>query len=117
MSETKHTPGPWKECNGLIFGCSVGGFLMEKTEFMIAEVRGWGHLQYLGENEAVSIQEANARLIAAAPDLLKVCEFLAEVFPEDSIESMDAADFKDRAGKTMKAAEMAKTAITKAEGK
>jgi hypothetical protein len=42
----------------------------------VADVRGWGHLTGRGggcafpEDKAIAIQEANARLIAAAPDLL-----------------------------------------------
>ena len=80
----EHTPGPWKVSNtcGMIFGRSVGGCNMEESDFMVAQVRGWGHLQYLGEEKAIAIQEANARLIAAAPetknshdDLLAACEY------------------------------------------
>jgi hypothetical protein len=43
----------------------------------VAEVRGWGHLTGRGggcafpEDKAIAIQAANARLIAAAPDLLR----------------------------------------------
>lgn len=41
---------------------------MTKVDFMVAQIRGWGHLSYLGEDKAQEIQEANARLIAAAPE-------------------------------------------------
>lgn len=47
---------------------------MKENEFMIAQIRGWGHLQYLGEAEGIAIQEANGRLIASAPDLLAACK-------------------------------------------
>lgn len=41
----------------------------------ICDIRGWGHLTgsgalHLPEAEAIAIQEANGRLIAAAPELL-----------------------------------------------
>jgi hypothetical protein len=42
----------------------------------VADVRGWGHLTGRGggcafpEDKAIAIQEANARLIATAPELL-----------------------------------------------
>ena len=67
---TKHTPGPWKaDEHGLhIWGISVGGCRMELSDHLIADIRGWGHLQYLPDG--IRIQKANARLIAAAPDLL-----------------------------------------------
>jgi len=38
-------------------------------EFMVADIRGWGHLQYLPDGD--KIQDANGKLMAAAPDLLK----------------------------------------------
>ncbi len=33
---------------------------------MVAEIRGWGHLRYLGEDIAVDIQKANQELIVRA---------------------------------------------------
>lgn len=72
--ETEHTPGPWRNRQGLIFGTSKGGCQLKESDFMVAQIRGWGHLQYLGEEKAIAIQEANARLIAAAPELLAACE-------------------------------------------
>ena len=76
----KHTPGPW-EFDGMmyIFGKSVGGCQMKESSHMVAQIRGWGHLQYLGEETAISIQEANAHLIAAAPTMLKQLEANLEV--------------------------------------
>ncbi|KKM26678.1 hypothetical protein LCGC14_1582420 [marine sediment metagenome] len=59
----------------------------------------------------------NAYLIAAAPDLLKACEMLAEAFPEENMDNMDASDFKDRMYAIFAAARKAKAAITKAGGK
>lgn len=61
----EHTKGPWILKYGLIWGESIGGCRMEKSQFVVAQVSGWGHLQYLKNGE--EIQDANARLIAAAP--------------------------------------------------
>lgn len=55
---------------------------------------------------------ANARLIAAAPDLLAALRLL----PLDQTFE-DAADFKDNAGRFVAAMDAARTAIAKAEGK
>lgn len=38
-------------------------------EFPVADIRGWGHLQYVPRGE--EIQDANGLLIAAAPELLE----------------------------------------------
>ena len=40
---------------------------MEEGTHMVAMIRGWGHLQYRDDGEAV--QDANAHLIAAAPEI------------------------------------------------
>ncbi len=56
----EHTKGELKTDGTYIFGNSIGGCQMEKADFPIAQIRGWGHLQYLGEDKAIEIQEANA---------------------------------------------------------
>lgn len=57
MSETKHTPGPWKFDDMMyVFG--------PKNE-MVCQIRGYG---------AGLPQEANARLIVSAPELLEACK-------------------------------------------
>lgn len=68
---TKHTPGTWK----------TGG-IMTRVE---VRPEGWNvpmciadcHAKYSPESGAERV--ANARLIAAAPDLLEACEAVAEV--------------------------------------
>ncbi len=60
----EHTKGKWWVVNDdMILGRSVGGCQMQEDDFMIAQIRGWGHLQYLGEEKGIEIQEANARRI------------------------------------------------------
>lgn len=63
MSETKHTPGPWTlEPNGPGYNLKSPNFA---SHFCIL----------LGMNgKPDGEHEANARLIAAAPDLLKACQ-------------------------------------------
>jgi hypothetical protein len=65
MNELSHTPGPWINDNGLVYG--------KNTEFLgapswdIYDASEWpGHAE-----EA----QANAKLIAAAPDLLEACRY------------------------------------------
>lgn len=63
----------------------------------IADVRGWGHLTRRGggcaftEDKAVAIQNANARLIAAAPDMLAALKLCRANF-EDSTERLVSFD-------------------------
>lgn len=69
-----HTPGPWKvDEDGFVWGYLPGSH-MKEPRFLIAQVRGWGYMQYMQDGE--QIHAANARLIAAAPELY---EMLSEV--------------------------------------
>jgi len=77
---TKHTPGPWTYSR---WDESRG------TSFYIAQADGAPYTPNYSDvatlvaetclGEQVSIQEANARLIAAAPDLLRALECLLEM--------------------------------------
>lgn len=68
-----HTPGPWRvDEDGFVWGCCPGPAFMKTAHFLVAEVRGWGYLQYRADGEQV--QAANARLIAAAPELYEALE-------------------------------------------
>lgn len=62
----KHTPGPWTVINTISGALSINA----APRVPIATVGGMGW--HLGEEAA----RANARLIAAAPDLLNMCERL-----------------------------------------
>lgn len=80
MSDAKHTPGPWtasiqrsKEGRDL-------GWIVEHNNGRI----GWASLAYANTNrEAIAsdpAREANARLIAAAPELLAVVQEACAIF-------------------------------------
>lgn len=83
----KHTPGPWH------FGVLEGGDL-ELIELgcldVIARVGDYairfpkGEEQSKGIDEDLTEMEANAALIAAAPDLLVECEWMNELLIEAS---------------------------------
>lgn len=90
MSAAKHTPGPWS------------------TKFGDEVWAGKMHVAYAHDD---SRKEANAALIAAAPDLLFVAEALTESFDDDGLYSptratLGAKDLLDAA----------RAAIAKARG-
>ncbi|MFA5899428.1 MAG: hypothetical protein WC829_09990 [Hyphomicrobium sp.] len=70
-----HTPGAWNyiQRGTQVWGRSVGGCRLEESDHLIADIRGWGHIQYLPNG--AEVQDANGRLIAAAPDLLEALKW------------------------------------------
>lgn len=75
---TKHTPGPWK----VIEGNDRNGKYTR-----VAGTDGWGVLADcgMGLRAAFDEQEANARLIAAAPDMLALLQRIMHA-PADTIQ-------------------------------
>lgn len=69
MSETKHTPGPWFVQNGFNTIYSFYG----ETSGLTTAVASALHKQLKGGEEEAG---ANAKLIAAAPDLLEALKGL-----------------------------------------
>ena len=70
---SKHTPGPWKaEKNGEVV-CAQNG---DK----IADVKGWGRLQH--KPDGLGELMSNARLIAAAPEMLEMLKELLNCWEE-----------------------------------
>jgi len=72
----KHTPGPWGYNKGIIYSKT---YSMEK---------GWQKHLTIAKAAAGSADnwEANARLMAAAPDLLRAAELMLIVVNPDNVE-------------------------------
>jgi hypothetical protein len=91
MSESKHTPGPW-EVIGLDIA-SKHGLGDTKRRWIIAEVAEGAGGPGFPENQADPAQ-ANAHLIAAAPDMLEAAERLVQeldaIRPDAMDEDLDA---------------------------
>jgi hypothetical protein len=96
--KTQHTPGPWK------FGSKTDGDLYKRN---IAGVDGY-HVAAVSSRDDHEV-DANARLIAAAPDLL---EALQDLFDAD-MEHVLMGDGKDD---QIEAIAKARAAIAKATG-
>ena len=97
-SKAKHTPGPWKYhlgrgTNPRFHIHASGGYQIASTTELER------HPQAYDENE---LREANARLIAAAPDLLAACKTMRD-------------DWEN--GNLSHAIQLIGAAIAKAEGK
>jgi hypothetical protein len=98
----KHTPGPWM----VLPSVQTGQFAIltqHGPRKDIACTYGFPH----------DPREANARLIAAAPELLAACTAMAEW---DAREEDHAVDFDTRMGLYRDAISKARTAIAKATG-
>lgn len=102
MSE--HTPGPWKAVR---HGSTAGSIVCDIGR-ALEIVRSDGGETH---NEAI---EADARLIAAAPDLLAACEALLEQYP--IIPWADTAMLKREWLEDTQAQRLALEAIAKAHG-
>lgn len=83
---SNHTPGPW-EFDGISYIWS------DMTEGkMIAQVRGWGWLQKKGEEAGIAEQEANGRILAAAPEMYDELE-VATKRPKEALDMMEREGF------------------------
>lgn len=81
MSETKHTPptpGPWKVVvDGNPLSAGIVAIIQHSPEQLLTVEEGY----FGGPWCAKETWEANARLIAAAPDLLEAAKRVAETCP------------------------------------
>lgn len=78
MKAGKHTPGPWMVS-------LANSIFAQDNQMRVADVRGWGYLTGAGHgalgldhHTAASIQDANAALIARAPELAEENQRLRE---------------------------------------
>ena len=109
MSEIKHTPGPWRIDDG------------DEGVFGIFDSNGQA-IAYLSENPykggglpGWDVDQANARLIAAAPELLAALKTLPLEAFDKEMDACDAAEFVDNANDFFEAMQKARSAIAKAE--
>jgi hypothetical protein len=94
---TQHTPGPWK----IVSGNANGKFLAASIRPVISPFKGWVLPIASVRNVDESFGQANARLIAAAPDLL---------------EALIALHTQTNSTELAKAHDKARAAIAKANG-
>jgi hypothetical protein len=97
---SKHTPGPWKVSMPLIKAPARGGYYELGG---VAQVLGDKHVPDINE------QEANARLIAAAPEMLEALKLISEL--DNCFDEKEYDHLKSMADKAML------NAIAKAEGR
>lgn len=100
MSAPKHTPGPWQWFKG-----GRGGFVF----FAVSEVANLTPAYVADNSAAADTMQANAYLIAAAPDLLEALKEVVDVL--DML--MLVRDVQPQEGSP---AFKARAAIAKAEG-
>ena len=101
MNEAKHTPGPWfthrEGFSSVYIEARIGGGMLQ-------EVASCGPT-----NEGSDQQEANARLIAAAPEMLEALKAM--------IDAERVYESGGRSSEELDALEKAHAAITKATGR
>ena len=107
MNDAKHTKGPWHlDPDGY---CE---YIWGPNNEMVAQIRGVG---------ADLPREANARLIAAAPDLLEACEAIFKLVDSGELVRSTAHDHEGgwamRQIPLVKGLQQLEAAIRKAEGK
>lgn len=100
-SQSQHTPGPWRQGAIREAGMSVP---IRSSHYAIADVHSGMDEEWPEQNPE---QQANVRLITAAPDLLAACKAIDEFCPCDP----DINPRFDAAWRSMLAA------IAKAEGR
>jgi hypothetical protein len=89
VSKAKHTPGPWRAID------YPGADKVFAGDFHICDIRGWGYLtavQKLSDEEAIKVQDANARLIAAAPELLAALKGILTLMQSGRLRPNTSAD-------------------------
>lgn len=115
---SKHTPAPWR--------VGFSSFTVEAGSMKICDIRGWGHLTGTGglnlpHDKAKEVQDANADLIAAAPELLSALKDIFQMMDEQILVRNTEHDHKPEwAGLAIGTATRLKfafDAIEKAEGK
>lgn len=96
-----HTPGPWFHCHGPYADVRAGDDIWSGQKIantMFAELKGNGPLARERYERRLAECRANARLIAAAPDMLAALEYLVSLGGGDALDPARAAISKARGG-------------------
>lgn len=108
MADAKHTPGPWVlKRDGVIVGGEVTMLPRGAVQQQVASA--------CVVREENGDREANARLLAAAPELLALLREALE-FVEDHADVTDGPDGQPQPNRAMSLAQILSTAIAKALG-
>ena len=121
---SKHTPGPWDAWIGASKFSITGPGAAATSFFLVADKdlarliiqigSESGEAPAVATGNSVERARANARLIAAAPDLLEACVAMIEW---DEREKDHSVDFHARMALCDAAFQKARAAIAKAEGR
>jgi hypothetical protein len=103
---SKHTPGPW-----LLATSNSWRRFMSRDGALVCEP-----IKQNDGHPDLRVSTADARLIAAAPDLLGACNEALE-FAEDQEDVVDGDYGQPKPNRAMQVATMLRAAIAKAEGK
>ncbi len=89
-TNTKHTPGPWKYNHGLTYFRKAHRLI--HTELVVGAKGEWvaAVINDYEDGTPVKVQQANARLMAAAPELLEALEGLLDT-NKDTVDAVIAA--------------------------
>ena len=91
--EAKHTPGPWR--------ATMGTSQMSDPGTTIYHQGRWG---VYSDADSHGDQEADARLIAAAPELLEALKHCEDVFMRHEINRVDGEQISELALSVIRAA-------------
>lgn len=115
--ENKFTPGPWAFSRWEQFG---------DTRFYVAQADGAPYTPNYSDvatliaetvsGERVRVQESNARLIAAAPEMLEVLDNIGGLSRALRAGGPDPVDLQDLSDALQEAVDMANTMVAKATG-
>lgn len=120
IEQAKHTPGPWKETGNWYLTTSSGTNITCTAISAINQRKVAAVISDTGEIDNWDEMRVNAKLIAAAPELLEACEDLVDLvealirypYPE----SVAKAVHPVKEAETFEAIMKAKRGINKAKG-
>jgi hypothetical protein len=116
MSEMKHTKGPWMFDTSYAWTeRELGGKRVLNTHYRVTGPNGdgWTPIAVCSSNAKATDNEANAKLIAATPDLFQVALAYLGAFETHRVTNTSSANGLDVTGHI---ADLARAAIAKALG-